>query len=428
MPKQSKASRVPGRRWLKRSDYIFLGFLLFLVIASCVAAHLPRSAGVRLPQPVLLANGTLSVASSQTSSGGNGGLPSDQGTAQSSSPAVPMSGPPAQTAGTPSRLPVGPRDIGDDWLIGNSGLLGWTDPGITSNNPQIKIAWGGVLGMADLLLVLFIMINGIRISLGGVGFRYADALEALPRTILAFAAAHLSLLFVALLIDLNNALCQSILVVARQNNLAYTGGLTITDLVKQGITLLIELIGWILGSFIPYVGEVLQGTAATAFIASFVVFLIDLTLMIFYLFLAIQLLIRIALINLLLILAPLGFASWALPQGSGQGLTRIWLNATFASILVQFLQLTCYTFGLLLLNPVAGLTQHFPVLDFFGIEPGMLFKIATLWITLRVPGLVQNVTTQTMGEGSRSMASMIGQTLGVAQSAISTVAIVMRMG
>lgn len=366
-------------------------------------------------------------------------MAASQSTNPSQAPGLNTNGATGQATGLQPQQPQQPQasnDTGDDWLISNDkhGLLAWTDPNLTiTKNQSIQQAWGIVLAMADLFLVLFIMINGIRIAMGGMGFRYAEALEALPRILLAFAAANLSQLFIANLIELNNDLCLGILSAIGNNNLVYAGGVTGTSLITRVITLGITLLGGLFANFIPFVGQLLSAASWLLFAGNLILLLIDGTLWLLYLFLAVQLVIRLALINLLTIMAPLGLACWALPQGAGQQLMRIWLNATFASIMVQFLQLTAYVFGVLLFVPIGGLTK-LSAASFFGInpsqltqfDPGIFFKIAVVWFALRVPGLVQNVATQTMGEGSRNMASTISQAVGAGLSVVSTTVIALR--
>ena len=437
MQKRLKAHRPPGRRWIKRSDRIFLGFFLFLILATFVVSRLPRSSQSQSPQAPISASSSLSSASSSVSpssvsQGGDGSMTASQLIDPSQATSnLNTNSATGQATDLQPKASQPSSEIGDEWLIGsNTGLLAWTDPRFTiGQNTQILTAWHGVLLIADLFLVLFIMINGIRIALGGAGFRYADALETLPRILLAFAAANLSQLFIANLLELNNDLCLAITTFAQNKGLVDTGGLTVLTLIESGVNLLIDLVGGIMGGIVSHfisIGKAFTEAALSLFAGSLVSFFISLTLMVLYLFVMIQLIIRIALINLLTILAPLGFACWALPQGAGQQLMRIWLNATFASIMVQFLQLTCYTFGLLLFSPISGLTHFIPIIGFLNFDTGVLFKLPIVWITLRIPGMVQNVATQTMGEGSRNTASMISQTVGAAVSVVSTAAIAVR--
>jgi hypothetical protein len=97
--------------------------------------------------------------------------------------------------------------------------------------------------------------------------------------------------------------------------------------------------------------------------------------------LLLQQLARLALVDLLLVLAPLGLLCWVLPQT--QGWARLWSNAFFGAVFTQFVQAVTLKVGTALLA------------DYFTLPTGdaqlisLFLGIATLALTLRVPSLMR---------------------------------------
>lgn len=300
----------------------------------------------------------------------------------------------------------------NDWLIGNNGLLAQTDIQSFSSGTPLDLAWIGVLGIADLLLMVFLIIKSVRNAQHKRHFHYAEIIKTLPRVGLAFVAAHLSWLCVICLIQVNNGLCLAIAQIARHNEPGLPSAMDLGSLVAHAFTIVASVAGAIASSA---QGATISPGTAQDILPVLVGFIVALL----YLLLAIQLIVRTALINLLFVLAPLSFACWALPQRSGQKLTLMWLTTTFAVIMIQFLQLACYTASALLLNANSQLIH----LNILGIEGASLLRIAILWVTLRVVGLVQSVVTSTIAERSRSALTTV---YNVVTSAVSSYFVALR--
>ena len=310
---------------------------------------------------------------------------------------------------TQSTLPT--RDNGNLSIFNSkNGLLVVTDPALTSENKQVRTFWWVMVAIVFAFTFILFILAGYRVMMGAVGFRYADALESLPRIMLALLGASFSLVFVSLFIALNNSLCQAV-----SSAVDTFGGLPGTY--NPNFANATDSIGNILKSFASVFIGTFNGADLLNSIISIVVFVL-------LLMVSVQLFVRLALLNLLIIFSPLGFACWALPQGGGQQLTKLWMNAFFATVMVQFLQWTCYATGNAVfagLNAagIGGFGQ--PLIPFFQVT-----ELAVLWLVLKIPGWLGNTVTNTMGEGSRTVSSTISQTVSAIQSIISTATLVLR--
>src|SRR5258708_28411116 len=190
----------------------------------------------------------------------------------------------------------------------------------TSQNPTV-ITWSnGFLALVDLALASLIVIGGYNVVVGRqLGLNHSQLAEFLARLILAFGAAHFSLYFLGLFIDLDNALCGVAL------NLAGTSTLTnILTALFQGNLLGEGLLVWIL----------------------------TLVLGVMVLLFGVQMVVRLALLWVLLVLAGPGLACFALPQTIGYG--RMWLSLTASTVMVQFFQVVTLALGGVLLTALGA--------------------------------------------------------------------------
>jgi hypothetical protein len=176
----------------------------------------------------------------------------------------------------------------------------------------------------------------------GIGARYHTARHVLPRVALAALAANLSLFFVQVLIDLNNALC----------------GLPSAAL-RQVLTLLLG-----------------RTDSGLAFGILFLAFGVTALLLIA------QMLVRLAMLDLLIVTAPLALLCWALPQT--QAWSWLWTRAFISTVFVQFLQVLTLSLG----GALIGIFQSENV--FFGAMD-LLIGLATVYLAIKVPGLIRSL-------------------------------------
>ena len=245
-------------------------------------------------------------------------------------------------------------------------ILTQTPPVDTYQNPTV-ITWSSAfLAVVDLALASLIVIGGYNVVVGRhLGLPHAELAEFLPRLILAFGAAHFSLFFLGLFIDLENALCGVAL------NLAGRSMLTnIITALFQGNLLGEGLLVWIL-ALVLGVMAILLGA---------------------------QMAVRLALLWVLLVLAGPGLACFALPQTVGFG--RMWLSLTATTVMVQFFQVVTLALGGTLLTSL-GASNIFGV---SGTLATLLVCLALLYLVLRIPGIVHRFALRPMMDASRAVA------------------------
>src|SRR5260221_450318 len=253
-------------------------------------------------------------------------------------------------------------------------ILTQTPPADTYQNPTV-ITWShGFLAVVDLALASLIVIGGYHVVMGRhLGLPHAELAEFLPRLLLAFGAAHFSLFFLGLFIDLENALCGVAL------NLAGTSMLTnLISGIFQGNLAGEGLLAWVL-VFVLGVMAILLGA---------------------------QMLVRLALLSVLLVLSGPGLACFALPQTMGFG--RMWLSLTASTVMVQFFQVVALALGGTLLTSL-GASNLFGV---GGTLATLLVCVALLYLVLRIPGIVHRFALRPMMDASRAATGVVGGAAG----------------
>ena len=254
-------------------------------------------------------------------------------------------------------------------------ILTQTPPADTYQNPTVLTWSHGFLAVVDLALASLIVIGGYHVMVGRhLGLAHAELAEFLPRLLLAFGAAHFSLYFLGLFIDLENALCGVAL------NLAGTSMLTtIISALFQGNLLGEGLLVWLL-ALVLGVMAILLGA---------------------------QMAVRLALLWILLVLAGPGLACFALPQTMGFG--RMWLSLTATTVMVQFFQVVTLALGGTLLTSL-GASNIFGV---SGTLATLLVCLALLYLVLRMPGIVHRFALRPMMDASRATAGAVGGAAGL---------------
>jgi len=254
-------------------------------------------------------------------------------------------------------------------------ILTQTPPADTYQNPTVNTWWQSFLAVVDLALASLIVIGGYNVVVGRhLGLPHSELAEFLPRLLLAFGAAHFSLFFLGLFIDLENALN----VVAL--NLAGTSMLTnIITALFQGNLAAEGLLVWVL-TFVLGVMAILLGA---------------------------QMAVRLALLWVLLVLSGPGLACFALPQTIGYG--RMWLSLTATTVMVQFFQVVTLALGGMLLTSL-GASNVFGV---GGTLATLLVCVALLYLVLRIPGIVHRFALRPLMDASRAVAGAAEGAAGV---------------
>lgn len=231
-------------------------------------------------------------------------------------------------------------------------FLTQTPPGLSYQQPDVQRLWTTLRTAADAALAVIAMAGGYNVMLRRhLAARYDGVLELLPRLVVGALLVNTSMWWTSLAIDLNNALCQVV----------GTAGFP----------------GW--GRI---AGTVLLG-GGTALLWSPVRLLLALVLLLYLvccLLLALQLLMRLVLVDLLLVLAPLGLLCWILPQT--QRWARLWSSTFVGAVFTQFVQVVAMLLaGNLLVAAAPGSS-----LANAALAP--LLGIATVVLVLKLPGIV----------------------------------------
>lgn len=232
-----------------------------------------------------------------------------------------------------------------------------TPPEGSYQSASVVTLWTWVVGVADAALALLTLWGGYNVIVRhALGARYASAMELLPRLALAALAANLSLLFSSFFVDLNNALCAGVGQVSLPGYSAMSAVSSAQSAAQDVAGLLLALIYGIVG-----------------------------------LLLVLQMLLRLALLDLLIVAAPLGLLCWALPQT--QAWSRLWTSTFVATALVQFLQILTLRLGAaLILQPTPGRLDT-AVLT-------LLVGIADLYLTFKLPGMLRAWALRSIGAAS----------------------------
>jgi len=254
-------------------------------------------------------------------------------------------------------------------------IITQTPPADTYRNPTVSTWCSAFLTVVDLALASLIVIGGYNVIVGReLGLPHAGLAEFLPRLLLAVGAAHFSLYFLGLFVDLENALCGVAL------NLAGTSMLTnLIAGIFQGNLAGEGLLAWVL-AFVLGVMAILLGA---------------------------QMAVRLALLWVLLVLSGPGLACFALPQTMGCG--RMWLSLTASTVMVQFFQVVALALGGTLLTSL-GASNLFGV---GGTLATLLVCVALLYLVLRIPGIVHRFALRPMMDASRATAGAVGGAAGL---------------
>ena len=108
----------------------------------------------------------------------------------------------------------------------------------------------------------------------------------------------------------------------------------------------------------------------------------------FIVYLLIQMVIRLALINILLALAPAALGLWILPHTSGWG--RQWLRLFMTSVFQQSVQLIALALGIGFLQQLAPINEFEPVGDLIW---KFMISVAFMCLATRVPSMLGNFGT-----------------------------------
>jgi hypothetical protein len=229
-------------------------------------------------------------------------------------------------------------------------LFGWlinivlvTDPAATYNNPVVLQFWWIALYITDAGAAIFFVLAGYRIIISGFNAQYAQLLDLLPRVAFALVGAHMSWYLAALIINLNNGLCEVFLV---QRNLTTF----LTDTTHLGLLL-------------PYF-QIVAG--------------------LLMLLLCLQMTARIALLDFLIVILPWLFL--LLANKTTEHIGRAGIEAYWSTALIQCLQVVVLVMGQRILLPF--LEWSIGSQSFLSPLTDLIVAIALFALTLQIPMIV----------------------------------------
>ncbi len=191
-----------------------------------------------------------------------------------------------------------------------------------------------------------------------LGRQQAGWREMVPRLVLGLVAAASSLWWCALVIDVADAVSGFI---------AASLGVTAGDLLRSTLRTLLTAV-----------------EAGSVGMAQILALLYGF----FVLYVLVQMVLRLALIDILLALAPIALGLWILPHTAGWG--RHWLRLFMTTVSQQAIQLIALALGFGFLNEVAAIAAFEPVQD---LVWKLLMSLAFVYIATRVPSMLGNAGT-----------------------------------
>jgi len=325
--------------------------------------------------------------------------------------------------------------IQKDWLSGNH-------PGVLSNAeltaptageggrffytfPEDTFLLDGVtklmpytMGIGLIFLAPVFVLIGYQVLLGSITFRYANALQAIPRLVMGIAIIAIAFTMTETLILISNNITGGIIALHRDlgfpttmvNNqpVAYTLANENDPVSYRGMIvpmsrwgcaanefmkiLAAKFVSDVLASIIPIFGNLIHLVATIANFFDLIKHLGQFILLVLSIMLWAQVLVRIVLLNYYILLCPIAFGCWALPGGFGQGVVSQWTKGFLSTLLVQIVQVFVIT-TLPLVIPVLPAIPS----DSLGLMKGILTElppILVLWMTVRAPSILGTSTAR----------------------------------
>jgi hypothetical protein len=243
-------------------------------------------------------------------------------------------------------------------------ILYQTPASDTYQNATVIQLWNVLMDGVDAALACLVVIGGYNAIVAPyLGLRRSSIAAFLPQLILAFAAAHFSLTFLGMFIDLENTLCLAVINAAGRDMLANAIMGLFQDMASGGLLL------WLL----------------------------VLVLAILVLCLAGQMIVRIGMVLVLIVLAGPALLCFGLPQTQRYG--RLWMTMFTSTILVQFFQVTALALGGILLTSIGATNLlHLPQ----GIAQALMC-MGVFFLVLKIPNMLNRWALHPMQEGSEQL-------------------------
>lgn len=229
----------------------------------------------------------------------------------------------------------------DGVLNSSLNFITQTPPSGSYASPTVAGLWGVVRLIANAALVLVALWGGFNVIVRDqLGSPYHGAMELFPRLALGALLVNTSLSWAQIAIDANNALCHAV----------GQAGLPAWERADTSSRLLVDLV------------------AALIYLVTSLLLLL-------------QALMRLALVDVLLVVSPLALLCWVLPQT--QGWARLWSTVFFGAVFTQFVQVLALKLGGSVLTELTPMAADSALLAVF-------LGVAVLVLTLKIPSLMRN--------------------------------------
>ena len=243
-----------------------------------------------------------------------------------------------------------------------SDILTGTPADLTYAHDLVRQAWMVVWAITTGALVVILGWMGLSFIMAEhLGTRQAGWREMVPRLVLGLVAAASSLWWCALVLDVADAVSGFIAV-----SLNVTPG----DLLRAPLD--------------TFLRAVQAGSVGMAQLLA----LLYLVYGFFVLYVIVQMVLRLALIDILLALAPIALGLWILPHTAGWG--RHWLRLFMTTVFQQAVQLIALALGFGFLKEFAAIAAFEPVQDLIW---KLLMSLAFVYMATRVPSMMGNSGT-----------------------------------
>ena len=243
-----------------------------------------------------------------------------------------------------------------------SDILTGTPADLTYAHDLVRHAWMVVWAITTGALVVILGWMGLSFIVSEhLGRQQTGWREMVPRLVLGLVAAASSLWWCALVLDVADAVSGFIAV-----SLNVTPG----DLLRAPLD--------------TFLTAVQAGSVGMAQLLA----LLYLVYGFFVLYVIVQMVLRLALIDILLALAPIALGLWILPHTAGWG--RHWLRLFMTTVFQQAVQLIALALGIGFLNEFASVAAFEPVQDLIW---KLLMSLAFVYMATRVPSMMGNAGT-----------------------------------
>ena len=241
-------------------------------------------------------------------------------------------------------------------------ILTGTPEHLTYGHEIVRQAWMVVWAVTSGALVVILGWMGLTLVMSEhLGRQQAGWREMIPRLVLGLVAAASSLWWCALVLDVADAVSGFV---------ATSLGVTAGDMLRSTLKTLLT--------------AVQAGSVGMALLLA----VLYLVYGFFVLYVIVQMVLRLALIDVLLALAPIALGLWILPHTAGWG--RHWLRLFMTTTFQQAIQLIALAMGFAFLNEVAAIAAFEPVQDLIW---KLLMSLAFIYMATRVPSLLGNAGT-----------------------------------